>query len=75
MEGLSMRTRIQEELERQERSVHYLHRKIGGNRTLLYNICRGFGRATTPQRERIASALGLPIEALFDPDGMALKGN
>lgn len=70
-----MRTRIQDELDRQERSVHYLHRKIGGNRTLLYNICRGFGRATTPQRERIASALGVPVNDLFDGNGMALRGN
>lgn len=70
-----MKTAIMVELERRDRSVHYLHRKIGGNRTLLYNICRGFGRATGPQREKIALFLEMPVETLFDADGMALKGS
>ena len=71
--GLFMKTVIQRELERQERSVHFLHKKIGGNRTNLYGVARGFSRGTVPVREKIAAFLGLSIEELFDESGMARK--
>lgn len=68
-----MKTVIQSELERRERSVHYLHRKIGGNRTNLYEVVKGYARATGPMREKIADFLGLPVDDLFDENGVARK--
>lgn len=68
-----MKTVIQSELERRERSVHYLHRKIGGNRTSFYEVAKGYARATGPMREKIAAFLGLPVDALFDENGVARK--
>ena len=68
-----MKNRIQRELERRGKTVYYLHQKIGGNRTLVYNVVKGFGRATGPQRERIALFLEVPVESIFDENGMAKK--
>ncbi len=68
-----MKTVILTELERRDRSVHYLHKKIGGNRTLLYSICKGYGRATRPQREKIANFFRMPVEELFSDDGTARR--
>ena len=68
-----MGTLILSELAKRERTVHYLHRKLGGNRTLLYATVRGYGRATGPMREKIAAFFELPVEELFEANGMARK--
>lgn len=68
-----MKNRIQRELEKRGKTVYYLHQKIGGNRTLVYNVVRGFGRATGPQRGKIAVFLEVPEEEIFDENGMARR--
>ena len=68
-----MKTVIQSELEKRDRSIYYLSKKLKRNKTLIYNICRGFGRATGPIREKIAAFLGLPVDELFDENGVARK--
>ncbi len=70
---VTMKTVIQSELEKRERSVHYLHRKIGGNRTNLYEVVKGCARATGPMRGKIAAFLGMQVDELFDGLGMAKK--
>lgn len=68
-----MKNRIQRELEKRGKTVYYLHQKIGGNRTLVYNVVKGFGRATGPQREKIAAFLEVPEGEIFDESGMARR--
>ena len=64
-------TLIRQILKNKGESVSDLHRKIGGNRGYLFEICSGTRRATAPMREKIAGALGLPEAELFDERGMA----
>ena len=68
-----MKTIIQSELEKQGRTIYYLHKKVKGNRTNLYEAVKGYARATGPMREKIAAFLGLPVDALFDENGVAKK--
>lgn len=68
-------TKIQELLRKADRTAHYLHKKIGGNRTALYLVARGAMRATSPQQERIAAFFEVPVRELFDEAGMALKAS
>ncbi|NLG05981.1 MAG: helix-turn-helix transcriptional regulator [Clostridia bacterium] len=68
-----MKNRIQRELEKKGKTIYYLHQKIGGNRTMVYNVVKGFSRATGPQREKIAAFLEVPEDELFDENGMAKK--
>lgn len=68
-----MNTKVKEVLREKGMTVHQLHKLIGGNRGQFYQTVNGLCRATTPQRERIASALGLPVDDLFDGNGMAKK--
>lgn len=65
-----METVIKKILDEKSMTIHALHKKIGGNRTLVYQISRGFYRATQPQREKIAAALETPVDVLFDGNGM-----
>ena len=65
-----METVIKKLLGERDMTIHALHKKIGGNRTLAYQIAKGFYRATQPQREKIADALETPVDALFDENGM-----
>ena len=64
-------TLIRQILKNKGESVSDLHRKIGGNRGYLYEVCSGIRRATAPMREKISGALDLPEAALFDERGMA----
>lgn len=66
-------TRIQELLQKADRTTHYLHKKVGTNRTALYLVARGAMRATGPQQERIAAFFEVPVCELFDEAGMALE--
>ena len=68
-----MTTLIQAELEKRDRSVHYMHKKLGGNRTRVYDAARGYGRATLPLRQKIADFRGVPMDAVFSEDGFAQK--
>lgn len=68
-----MKTVIQAELEKRDRSVHYMHKKLGGNRTRLYDAARGYSRATAPLRQRIADFLGVSVKEIFDESGFARK--
>ncbi|NCC58567.1 MAG: XRE family transcriptional regulator [Synergistales bacterium] len=65
-----MRTVIKKILAEKGMSVHAFHKRIGGNRTLCYQISGGFYRATQPQRDKIADALETPVDVLFDENGM-----
>ena len=65
-----METIIKKHLAEKGITIHAFHKKIGGNRTLAYQIANGFYRATQPQREKIADALETPVDALFDENGM-----
>lgn len=64
-------TAIRKILKGKGETVGDLHRKIGGNRSYLFEICSGSRRATAPMREKISGALGLPESELFDERGMA----
>lgn len=70
-----MNTKIKEVLREKGMTVHQLHKLVGGNRAYCYQVVSGFCRATQPMRERIALVFGLPVDELFDGNGMALKGN
>ncbi len=70
-----MSTRIKEVLRERGMTVHRLHKLVGGNRAQFYQTVNGFCRATVPMREKVSSVLGLPVDVLFDKDGMALRGN
>lgn len=54
-------------------SVHGLHKRIGGNRTLVYANVAGRSAATKPQRKRIADVLDVAEDELFDDFGMARR--
>ena len=64
-------TAVRKILKNKNETVGDLHRKIGGNRGYLFEICSGTRRATAPMREKIAGALDLPEAELFDERGMA----
>ena len=68
-----MKTVIQSELEKQGKTAYFLHKMVKGNRTNLYEAVKGYARATGPMREKIAAFLGLPVDALFDENGVARK--
>ena len=53
--------------------INALHKLVGGNRPLVYQVANGFWRATVPMRGKMASILGLPVDELFDKNGMARK--
>ena len=65
-----METVIKKRLAEKGMTIHAFHKRIGGNRTLAYQISNGFYRATQPQREKIADALESPVDVLFDENGM-----
>jgi lambda repressor-like predicted transcriptional regulator len=65
-----METVIKQILKKNGTSVHAFHKKIGGNRTLAYQIANGFYRATRPQQEKISNVLGAKVDELFDGNGM-----
>jgi transcriptional regulator with XRE-family HTH domain len=67
----SVRTVIERLLAEKGLSVHAFHRRVGGNRTHVYQAVRGFSRATVPQREKIAEVLGTSVDVLFDERGIA----
>ena len=66
-------TVIEKILSRKGLSVHGLHKRIGGNRTLVYQNVAGRSAATKPQRQRIADALKVAEDELFDGSGMARR--
>lgn len=68
-----METRIKVALKKKKMTVHQMHQKVGGNRAHCYQMASGFCRATVPMRERVSSVLGLPVDELFDENGMAKK--
>ena len=71
--GEDMETRIKAALKKRKMTVHQMHQKVGGNRAYCYQVVSGFCRATQPMRERIALVFGLPVDELFDENGMAKK--
>ena len=52
-----MNTAIKSIMEKQGITAHTLAKKLGGNRSKLYEVVGGFSRATAPLQERIAEAL------------------
>ena len=66
-----MSTALKEHMVKQGITAHTLAKKLGGNRTKIYEITKGFSRATVPLQERIAEALNAKKEELFDQNGMA----
>jgi len=68
-----MNTAIKGIMEKQGITAHTLAKKLGGNRSKLYEVVGGFSRATAPLQERIAEALNATKEDLFDEFGMARK--
>ena len=68
-----MDTALKELMNKQGITAHTLAKKLGGNRTKIYEITKGFSRATAPLQERIAEALNATKEDLFDEFGMARK--
>lgn len=68
-------TRIKQILAERGQTIYRLHKEVGGNRAQFYLINNGHTRATVPQRERIAGALNVPVEEIFNEDGMAVKGD
>ena len=68
-----METRIKAALKKRKMTVHQMHQTVGGNRAYCYQVVSGFCRATQPMRERIALVFGLPVDELFDENGMAKK--
>ncbi len=67
-----MKTVIKSRLAEKGMRVIDLHRSIGGSRTLCYQLSKGHSRATRPQRKRVAEALEVLEEELFDETGMPL---
>ena len=68
-----MNTAIKGIMEKQGITAHTLAKKLGGNRSKLYEVVGGFSRATAPLQERIAEALNATKEDLFDQYGMARR--
>ena len=68
-----MNTAIKSIMEKQGITAHTLAKKLGGNRSKLYEVVGGFSRATVPLQERIAEALNAKKEDLFDEHGMARR--
>lgn len=68
-----MDTALKEHMVKQGITAHTLAKKLGGNRTKIYEITKGFSRATVPLQERIAEALNAKKEDLFDEYGMARR--
>lgn len=68
-----MKTVIRKRLAEKGMTVHAFHKQLGGNRAYCYQVVSGFCRATQPMRERIALVFGLPVDELFDENGMARK--
>lgn len=66
-------TVIERILSGQGLSIHGLHKRIGGNRTLVYLNVAGRSAETKPQRQRIADALKVAEDELFDDFGMARR--
>lgn len=68
-----METKIKTILKQRGMPINALHKLVGGNRPLVYQVANGFWRATVPMRGKMASILGLPVDELFDKNGMARK--
>lgn len=68
-----METKIKAVLREKRMTVHQMHREVGGNRSHCYQVASGVCRATVPMREKIAAFLGLPVDDLFDENGVAKK--
>lgn len=68
-----MNTKVKEVLREKGMTVHQLHKLVGGNRGQFYQTVNGFCRATVPMRGRLSSVLGVPVNDLFEENGMAKK--
>ena len=68
-----MDTALKEHMIKQGITAHTLAKNLGGNRTKIYEITKGFSRATVPLQDKIAKALNATKEDLFDENGMARK--
>lgn len=68
-----MSTRIKAILKARGATVHSLHKLLGGNRTNVYLVAGGMSKATVPMRARLAAALNVGVEDIFDENGMAKK--
>lgn len=66
-----MDTKLKELMCKQGITTHTLAKKLGGNRTKIYEITKGFSRATAPLQDKIAEAINATKEDLFDENGMA----
>ena len=66
-------TVIKTSLEAKKRTPNWLAQRVGGNRTRVYEVAKGFSRASSPLRKRIAEVLGTSVEELFDENGMARR--
>ena len=68
-----MITEISKILKEQEKTIYFLAFKVGGNRTKVYEIVKGFSRASQPMQKKMSKVLGVPREIIFDPNGRARK--
>jgi len=66
-----MHTVVKGIMESQGVTGHSLAKKVGGNRSKIYEVVKGFRRATAPLQDKIAEALNATKEDLFDKNGMA----
>lgn len=67
-------TKIQKLLKDRGMTTHQLHKEfIGGHRATVYRVANGTLKGTGPLRAKIAGALQVAEEDLFDEAGMAIS--
>ena len=68
-----MSTKILKMLKERQQTIYFLALRVGGNRPKIYEIAKGFSRASLPMQEKMSKVLGVTREVIFDPNGMARK--
>jgi plasmid maintenance system antidote protein VapI len=68
-----MHTKISKMLKEKQKTIYFLASRVGGNRGKVYEIVKGFSRASLPMQEKMSKVLGVTREVIFDPNGMARK--
>ena len=53
--------------------VNRIAKEIGGNRVAIYEVVKGYRRASKPLMGKISKVLGVSEEEIFDERGMAKK--
>lgn len=66
-------TKIQKILKEREKTVYWLTMEIKFNKTNGRLAVLGRLPATVPMRAKIAEVLEVPIEEIFDSEGLALR--